>query len=183
MPIPLALIASSSSSSHEILISSTDPGAERFQTAAATILTRIDSRLNSRLSYAFEDWLFHYVSEEGFIFMCVADGEGGRRLPFALLSEVQKQVSDQWDILDLIINKRELILTYSTLASTPAPLPIRRRHPRISNPNHPLSLPPNSRFPPSPLLPISSIRSSQNGPSRIRCCKRHHDSKYRGNLT
>lgn len=94
MPIPLALIAAggSSPSSSSILIESHEPDAERFLTAASTILTRIPPN-SSRLSYAFEDWLFHYVSEEGFVYLCVADGEGGRRLPFAFLGEVQKQVS------------------------------------------------------------------------------------------
>lgn len=88
MPIPLALIASGSS----VIVDSHEAGAERFLAAASKILDRIPPN-SSRLSYAFEEWLFHYVSEEGFVYLCVADGEGGRRLPFAFLSEVQKQVS------------------------------------------------------------------------------------------
>lgn len=88
MPIPLSLVATGS----DILVESHDDDAERFLTAASTILTRIPPN-SSRLSYAFEDWLFHYVSEDGFVYLCVADGQGGRRLPFAFLSEVQKQVS------------------------------------------------------------------------------------------
>lgn len=88
MPIPLALVASGSA----ILVESHDPDADRFVAAASTILTRIPPN-SSRLSYAFEDWLFHYVSEDGLVYLCVADGEGGRRLPFAFLAEVQKQVS------------------------------------------------------------------------------------------
>ncbi|CAO1631214.1 unnamed protein product [Jaminaea pallidilutea] len=86
MPIPLSLVATGS----DILVESHDDDAERFLTAASTILTRIPPN-SSRLSYAFEDWLFHYVSEDGFVYLCVADGQGGRRLPFAFLSEVQKQ--------------------------------------------------------------------------------------------
>lgn len=88
MPIPLALVASGSN----ILVESHEADSDRFLTAASTILTRIPPN-SSRLSYAFEDWLFHYVSEEGLVYLCVADGGGGRRLPFAFLSEVQKQVS------------------------------------------------------------------------------------------
>ena len=88
MPIPMALVASGS----EIVVQSHEADAERFLTAASPILTRIPPN-SSRLSYAFEEWLFHYVSEEGFVYLCVADGEGGRRLPFAFLAEVQKEVS------------------------------------------------------------------------------------------
>lgn len=88
MPIPLALVASGA----DIVVESHDADVERFLTAASTILTRIPPN-SSRLSYAFEDWLFHYVSEEGLVYLCVADGGGGRRLPFAFLAEVQKEVS------------------------------------------------------------------------------------------
>lgn len=61
------------------------------QTAAETILTRIQPDA-SRLSYSFESWLFHYISDQGVVYLCAADGEMGRRLPFAFLSEVQKKV-------------------------------------------------------------------------------------------
>lgn len=60
MPIPLALIASGS----DIVVESHDEGAERFLTAASTILTRIPPNA-SRLSYAFEDYVsmaLHWLS-------------------------------------------------------------------------------------------------------------------------
>jgi vesicle-associated membrane protein 7 len=62
-----------------------------LQAAAETILTRIQPEV-SRLSYSFENWLFHYISDKGIVYLCAADGEMGRRLPFAFLSEVQKKV-------------------------------------------------------------------------------------------
>ena len=64
------------------------------QTAAETILGRIQPNA-TRLSYSFENWLFHYIAEGGVVYLCAADGEMGRRLPFAFLSEVQKQVRRQ----------------------------------------------------------------------------------------
>ncbi|MCO5556527.1 hypothetical protein L7F22_010076 [Adiantum nelumboides] len=80
--IVLALVASGST----ILCETHDPEHERFLTASETILGRIPPNA-SRLSYSFEDWLFHYVSEDGLVFLCAADGGMGRRLPFAFLSE------------------------------------------------------------------------------------------------
>lgn len=63
------------------------------QTAAETVLARIPPNA-SRLSYSFENWLFHYVADDnGLVFLCTADGETGRRLPFAFLSDMQKKVS------------------------------------------------------------------------------------------
>jgi hypothetical protein len=64
---------------------------EPIQAAAETILTRIQPDA-SRLSYSFENWLFHYISDKDVVYLCAADGEMGRRLPFAFLSEVQKKV-------------------------------------------------------------------------------------------
>lgn len=86
--IVLALIASGST----ILTETHDEEHVRFLTAAETVLTRIPPNA-TRLSYSYENWLFHYVQENGIIYLCTADGEMGRRLPFAFLSEIQKKVS------------------------------------------------------------------------------------------
>lgn len=61
------------------------------QTAAETVLARIPPNA-TRLSYSFESWLFHYSQQDGIIYLCTSDGEMGRRLPFAFLSEIQKKV-------------------------------------------------------------------------------------------
>ncbi|CAO1618308.1 unnamed protein product [Parajaminaea phylloscopi] len=113
MPLPLALVASGS----EILVESHDADAERFLAAASTILTRIPPN-SSRLSYAFEDWLFHYVSEEGLVYLCVADGQGGRRLPFAFLAEVQKEFLAAFSADDL---------------DSPSPSNLSRFHPTLTS--------------------------------------------------
>lgn len=39
-----------------------------------------------------EQFLFHYISEDGLTFMVMADDSVGRRLPFAFLAELQRQV-------------------------------------------------------------------------------------------
>jgi vesicle-associated membrane protein 7 len=63
---------------------------ERFLEAAQTILARIPPNA-SKLSYAFETWLFHYVSQDGLVYLAVADAHAGRRIPFAFLARVQQQ--------------------------------------------------------------------------------------------
>lgn len=45
-----------------------------------------------KLSYAFEDWLFHVVSRSGTVYLAVASADAGRRMPFAFLSELEKKV-------------------------------------------------------------------------------------------
>lgn len=85
--IVLALVAKGS----HILAETHDPSHHRFLPAAQTILSRIPPN-SSKLSYAFEDWLFHYVSQDGMVYMAVADADTGRRVPFAFLAHVQKKV-------------------------------------------------------------------------------------------
>ncbi|PWN44766.1 snare-like protein [Ceraceosorus guamensis] len=97
--IVLALVASGS----DVLTESHDHAHERFLTAADTILARIPASSESngggaqRLTYTYESWLFHYLSQDGLTFLCCADHESGRRLPFALLSEVQKEFLATFD--------------------------------------------------------------------------------------
>lgn len=49
----------------------------RFSIATQTILSRIPPN-NSKLTYVWENYLFHYVSEGGFTFLVMADDSAGR---------------------------------------------------------------------------------------------------------
>ncbi|CCV00064.1 unnamed protein product [Malassezia sympodialis ATCC 42132] len=83
----LALVARGS----DVLVESHDPEHERFLTAATAILAKIDPATAPRLSYAYEQWLFHYMADDdGLVFLAVADAAMGRRVPFAFLAEMQK---------------------------------------------------------------------------------------------
>jgi len=44
---------------------------------------------NARKSYTFESYTFHYISENGYIYLCVADASFGIRIPFAFLVDIQ----------------------------------------------------------------------------------------------
>ncbi|CDU23894.1 related to vesicle-associated membrane protein 7 [Sporisorium scitamineum] len=91
--IVLALVAKGS----HILAETHDPAHDRFLPAAQTILSRIPPN-SSKLSYAFEDWLFHYVSQDGMVYMAVADADTGRRMPFAFLAHVQKKFLSTYEL-------------------------------------------------------------------------------------
>lgn len=93
--IVLALVARDAT----ILCETHDASHERFLSASETILTRIQTELASsstgasKMSYAFEDWLFHYIAQDGMVYMTVADTDTGRRMPFTMLAQIQKKVS------------------------------------------------------------------------------------------
>ncbi|KAI0087171.1 VAMP/synaptobrevin-like protein [Irpex rosettiformis] len=66
-------------------------GGERdFSQATQTILSKIPPN-NSKLTYVWEQYLFHYISEGGYIYLCMADDSAGRRMPFAFLTELQQK--------------------------------------------------------------------------------------------
>ncbi|WFD28910.1 hypothetical protein MNAN1_003926 [Malassezia nana] len=74
-----------------VLVESHEPEQERFVSAATAILAKIDPVAAPRLSYAYEQWLFHYMADDdGLVYLVVADAAMGRRIPFAFLSEVKK---------------------------------------------------------------------------------------------
>ncbi|KAJ3862804.1 VAMP/synaptobrevin-like protein [Lentinula novae-zelandiae] len=65
-------------------------GSRDFSQATQTILSKIPPN-NSKLTYVWEQYLFHYVSEGGFTYLVMADDSAGRRMPFAFLAELQRK--------------------------------------------------------------------------------------------
>jgi len=69
-------------------------GKRDFSQATQTILSKIPPN-NSKLTYVWENYLFHYVSEGGFTFLVMADDSAGRRMPFTFLGELQREFAAQ----------------------------------------------------------------------------------------
>ncbi|KAF8306055.1 vesicle-associated membrane protein [Clavulina sp. PMI_390] len=65
-------------------------GKRDFSQAVQTILSKIPPN-NSKLTYVWEQYLFHYVSEGGLTFLVMADDSVGRRMPFAFLADLQRK--------------------------------------------------------------------------------------------
>ncbi|KAF8815563.1 VAMP/synaptobrevin-like protein [Phlegmacium glaucopus] len=63
-------------------------GKRDFSQATQTILSKIPPN-NSKLTYVWEQYLFHYISEGGFVYLVMADESAGRRMPFAFLTDLQ----------------------------------------------------------------------------------------------
>ncbi|KAF9002570.1 VAMP/synaptobrevin-like protein [Cyathus striatus] len=61
-----------------------------FSQATQTILSKIPPN-NSKLTYVWEQYLFHYISEGGYTYLVMADDSAGRRMPFAFLNELQEK--------------------------------------------------------------------------------------------
>ncbi|KAJ2714675.1 hypothetical protein H4R19_001604 [Coemansia spiralis] len=61
--------------------------AGNFQQVTQTILDKIPPN-DSKLTYVYDRYLFHYISEGGIVYLCIADDKFGRRVPFAFLQDM-----------------------------------------------------------------------------------------------
>lgn len=65
-------------------------GGRDFSQATQTILSKIPPN-NSKLTYAWEQYQFHYISEDGYTYLVMADDSVGRRTSFAFLADLQRK--------------------------------------------------------------------------------------------
>ncbi|KAJ1719358.1 hypothetical protein LPJ53_005869 [Coemansia erecta] len=61
-----------------------------FQQVTQAILERIPAT-DSKLTYVYDRFLFHYISERGIIYLCMSDDKFGRRIPFAFLQDMMQR--------------------------------------------------------------------------------------------
>jgi len=46
---------------------------------------------NSKLTYVYDNYLFHYISSDGIIYLAMADDNFGRRIPFTFLEDIKNE--------------------------------------------------------------------------------------------
>ncbi|KAG8919564.1 hypothetical protein FRC02_001556, partial [Tulasnella sp. 418] len=73
-----------------IILAEHHSGKRDFSQAVQTILSKIPPN-NSKLTYVWEQYLFHYISEGGLTFLVMADDSVGRRMPFTFLADLQRR--------------------------------------------------------------------------------------------
>ncbi|CAG8481948.1 5159_t:CDS:2 [Ambispora leptoticha] len=61
-----------------------------FTQVTQAILEKIPPN-NSKLTYVYDRYLFHYICEDGLTYMCMADDSFGRRIPFAFLQDIKER--------------------------------------------------------------------------------------------
>ncbi|KAL9934679.1 hypothetical protein V8E36_006454 [Tilletia maclaganii] len=71
----------------------------KFLTVAETILGRIPEG-NSKMTFSFEAGLFHYIAENGLVYLALAEAESGRRIPFTFLLELQRTFLEAFPSLE-----------------------------------------------------------------------------------
>ncbi|KAI9320113.1 synaptobrevin domain-containing protein [Dichotomocladium elegans] len=61
-----------------------------FGQVTQAILEKIPPN-NSKLTYVYDSYLFHYICEDGITYMCMGDNAFGRRIPFAFLQDIKEK--------------------------------------------------------------------------------------------
>ncbi|GBC07780.1 hypothetical protein RclHR1_07690014 [Rhizophagus clarus] len=61
-----------------------------FTQVTQAILEKIPPN-NSKLTYVYDRYLFHYICEDGLTYLCMADDSFGRRIPFAFLQDIKEK--------------------------------------------------------------------------------------------
>ncbi|KAJ2224282.1 hypothetical protein IWW45_008129, partial [Coemansia sp. RSA 485] len=61
-----------------------------FQQITQAILEKIPPN-DSKLTYVYDRYLFHYISENGIVYLCMSDDKFGRRIPFAFLQDLMER--------------------------------------------------------------------------------------------
>eukprot|EP01137_Pigoraptor_chileana_P027799 Opistho-2@10815 len=59
-----------------------------FTTITQSIIEKIPPQ-DTKMTYVYDRYLFHYVSDSGYVYLCMAEEEFGRRVPFAYLQEIK----------------------------------------------------------------------------------------------
>jgi len=62
-----------------------------FDQVARKILEKIPTSANSKMSYVYERHIFHYMVDSGLTYLCMADEEFGRRVPFMYLEDLKSR--------------------------------------------------------------------------------------------
>lgn len=84
MPILYALIARKKAVLAEFTSSSGN-----FPTVTRVLLAKIPET-DSRMSYVYDKFVFHYIVDQGITFLCMSDEEMKRRLTFSFLEDVKQ---------------------------------------------------------------------------------------------
>lgn len=86
MPIFYALVARGS-----IVLTEHTPRTGNFNTVTRVLLGKINASADAKMSYIYDDYVFHYMVEDGMTYLCLADEQQKRRIPFLFLVDVKEK--------------------------------------------------------------------------------------------
>jgi len=93
MALVYALVARANS----VLAECTSPGRTgNFSTVTRVLLKRLKSDKDSKLSYIYDKYIFHYMVSDHLIYLCMSDEEFSRVAAFEFLAEIQQSFTSKF---------------------------------------------------------------------------------------
>jgi len=91
MPILASLIARGT-----VVLAEYNPHVAAFSTIARKLIEQIPPNIESKKSYSYESYNFHYLVERGITYICMTDQEMGYRIPYAFLLDLSNRFRAQY---------------------------------------------------------------------------------------
>jgi hypothetical protein len=67
-----------------------------FMQVCRLILQKLDTSLNTRASYAYDAYFFHYICENGLIYMCMTDATLRKTLAYMYLDDIKTRFTSKY---------------------------------------------------------------------------------------
>ena len=61
-----------------------------FTTITRVLLGKIDTGTDGKMSYVYDQHVFHYIVENNLTYMCMCENSSKRRIPFAFLEDIKR---------------------------------------------------------------------------------------------
>jgi vesicle-associated membrane protein 7 len=84
MPIFYALVARGT-----IVLAEHTARSGNFPTVTRVLLGKISPNADAKMSYIYDEYVFHYQVEDGITYLCLADEKQKRRIPFLFLADIK----------------------------------------------------------------------------------------------
>jgi vesicle-associated membrane protein 7 len=68
-----------------------------FPTVTRVLLSKIPAQ-DGKMTYVYDDHVFHYVVESGICYLCMSDEPNKHRIPFAFLMDMKQQFSNKYGL-------------------------------------------------------------------------------------
>ena len=75
----------------------TDEATGNFPTVTRMLLAKIPST-DGKMTYIYDDWVFHYVTEDGICYLCMSDEKNKHRVPYAFLQDMKEHFLAKYGI-------------------------------------------------------------------------------------
>ena len=66
-----------------------------FPTIGRVLLNKVKPT-DTKMSFVYDKYVFHYIVEDGVVYMCMADKDSKRRIPFAYLNDIKSRFEEMY---------------------------------------------------------------------------------------